>query len=61
MITTTKGLMDETTLEKREGEFKDDNEQTKWTEYYLHDELVHRSVHVHLKQPMIALSDIEGF
>ena len=28
----------------------DDNEHTTWTEYYMGDELVHRSVHVTLKK-----------
>jgi hypothetical protein len=49
MITTTKGLMDETLLEKKEGSVDDDNEFTTWVEFYYHGELVHRSVHVTLK------------
>ena len=48
-ITTTKGLMDDSLLEKREGGIDDDNEHTTWTEYWLDGELVHRSVHVTLK------------
>lgn len=48
-ITTTHGDMDESLLEKREGELDNDNECTTWTEYYLNGELVHRSVHVRLK------------
>lgn len=50
MITTTYGDMDESLLIKREGDFENDNEKTSWVEYYLGDELVHRSAHVQLKQ-----------
>ena len=49
-ITTTKGLMDESQLRRVDGELDNDNEYTTWVEYYLGDELVHRSVHVRLKQ-----------
>ena len=54
MITTTHGDMDEALLRKCEGEVDNDNEHTTWVEYYLDDELVHRSVHVHLKQGLFA-------
>ena len=50
MITTTKGDMDESLLEKREGSIDNDNEMTTWVEYWLDGELVHRSVHVTLKK-----------
>ena len=50
MITTTKGLMDESLLEKREGVVENDNEFTTWVEYWHEGELVHRSVHVRLKK-----------
>jgi hypothetical protein len=50
LITTTKGDMDESLLEHRTGTVDDDNEFTTWTEYWLNDELVHRSVHVTLKK-----------
>ena len=49
MITTTHGDMDESLLEKREGVVDDDREHTTWVEYWLAGELVHRSVHVTLK------------
>jgi hypothetical protein len=61
MITTTKGNMDEALLEKREGQLENDNETTSWVEYWDGDEMVHRSVHVHLKKPMISTSEIGGF
>ena len=50
MITTTKGDMDESLLEKREGSIDNDNEMTTWVEYWLDGELIHRSVHVTLKK-----------
>lgn len=50
LVTTTKGEMDETLLEKKEGVFEDDNEYTTWVEYWLEGELVHRSAHVTLKK-----------
>lgn len=52
MITTTKGLMDESLLRKVEGEVDNDNEHTTWVEYWDGDELVHRSAHVTLKKPL---------
>jgi len=42
--------MDEALLRKVEGSLDNENEFTQWVEYYLGDELVHRSVHVALKQ-----------
>ena len=50
IVTTTKGDMDTSLLEHRSGEVDNDNEATTWTEYWLDGELVHRSVHVTLKQ-----------
>lgn len=50
MITTTKGLMDENLLRKETGTIDNDVEHTTWVEYWLEDELVHRSVDMQLKQ-----------
>ena len=50
LVTTTKGEMDESLLEKKEGSLDNDNETTTWVEYWLDGELVHRSAHVQLKQ-----------
>ena len=50
IVTTTKGDMDTSMLEHRTGTVDNDNEATTWTEYWLDGELVHRSVHVTLKQ-----------
>lgn len=50
IITTTKGDMDENLLSKKEGTVDNDNEYTTWVEYWLNDELVHRSAHVTLKK-----------
>jgi hypothetical protein len=50
LVTTTKGDMDDSLLEKREGNVDNDNEYTTWVEYWLDGELVHRSAHVTLKK-----------
>jgi hypothetical protein len=50
LVNTTKGEMDVSLLEKREGEVDNDNELTTWVEYWLDGELVHRSAHVTLKK-----------
>jgi len=54
MITTTKGEMDESLLEKREGSIDNDTETTSWVEYWLDGELVHRSVNMVLKRGVFA-------
>jgi hypothetical protein len=50
LVNTTKGEMDDSLLEKKEGSVDNENELTTWTEYWLDGELVHRSVHVTLKK-----------
>jgi len=50
LVTTTKGEMDDSLLEKREGAIDNDNETTSWVEYWLQGELVHRSVDMTLKR-----------
>ena len=52
IVTTTKGDMDDSLLEKQEGTFEDDNELTTWVEYWLEGELIHRSAHVTLKRSL---------
>jgi hypothetical protein len=54
MIETTKGQMDESLLDKQEGQIDTDTETTEWVEYWLDGELVHRSVHVKLKHAALA-------
>ena len=54
MIETTKGQMDESLLEKREGQSDTNTETIAWVEYWLENELVHRSVHVKLKHAAVA-------
>lgn len=49
-ITTTHGAIDDSRLRRVDGELDNDNEHTTWVEYYLGDEMVHRSVHVTLKK-----------
>lgn len=50
IVTTTKGDMDDSLLVKKTGNLNNDNEMTEWIEYYLGEELVHRSVHIVLKK-----------
>jgi len=50
LVNTTKGEMDDSLLEKREGTIDTDNETTSWVEYWQTGELVHRSVHMTLKR-----------
>ena len=50
LVNTTKGEMDITLLEKKEGSVDNEHESTTWVEYWLDEELVHRSVHVQLKK-----------
>ena len=61
IVTTTKGEMDETLLEKREGNVDNDNEYTTWVEYWLDGELVHRSVHVQLKKSVVLSGSTASF
>ena len=53
IITTTKGEMDTSLLERREGTIDNEVEFTKWVEYWLDGELVHRSVDMVLKQAAV--------
>jgi hypothetical protein len=50
IISTTKGEMDGSLLEKKEGVVDTENETTTWVEYWLDGELVHRSVDMVLKK-----------
>lgn len=51
---TTKGEMDESLLEKREGSADTETETTSWVEYWHEGELVHRSVNMVLKRGIFA-------
>jgi len=59
IVTTTKGDMDDSLLVRKDGNMEDSNEKTSWVEYYLDDELVHRSVHVELKNPLVTETILE--
>ena len=61
LVTTTKGDMDTSLLEKREGSVDNENEYTTWIEYWLEGELVHRSVHVTLKKSPSIASAVASF
>ena len=54
LVTTTKGEMDDSLLERRDGSVENDTETTSWVEYWLGEELVHRSVHMALKRSVFA-------
>lgn len=58
IVTTTKGEMDDSLLERRDGAVDNDNEATSWVEYWLDGELVHRSAHVRLKKPTVTCETI---
>lgn len=53
MIPTIHGDMDESLLQKNTGVIDNDNEKTEWVEYWKDGELVHRSVHVTLKEGLL--------
>ena len=61
MIHTTKGDLEEHLLEKRTGELDNDNEHTTWVEYWLHDELVHRSANIVLKKMPLMVGTMGSF
>ena len=61
MITTTKGEIHESLLEKREGKVDTDTETAEWVEYWFEGELVHRSVHVKLKHAALANGAASSF
>lgn len=50
IVTTTKGDMDDSLLDRKFGVVDNENEYTTWVEYWLDGELVHRSAHVTLKK-----------
>ena len=53
--------MDESLLEKREGSLDNENETTTWVEYWLGEELVHRSVNVQLKRTVVSFGETASF
>lgn len=61
LISTTHGDMDADTLRKVEGVVDTEHEYTTWVEYYLDDELVHRSVHVALKKSLDVIAAQQSF
>ena len=63
MITTTKGDMDESLLEKKTGVVDNDNEYTTWVEYRLPgtEEIIHRSAHVTFKRNVASHTELGGF
>ncbi len=53
--------MDDSLLEKKTGVVDNQNETTTWVEYYLSGQLVHRSVHVTLKEGAVSESAVGIF
>jgi hypothetical protein len=60
LITTTKGEIDESLLEKKEGIIDTNTETTNWVEYWLAGELVHRSVNMVLKRSVFAQGETQA-
>jgi hypothetical protein len=59
LITTTKGQIDDSLLEKKEGIIDTENETTRWVEYWQNNELVHRSVDMTLKRAVFAQGETQ--
>ena len=59
IVTTTKGEMDDSLLDKREGSIDTSNESTNWVEYWHEGELVHRSVNMVLKKGIFAQGETQ--
>lgn len=59
IVTTTKGEMDDSLLDKREGSVDTRNESTNWVEYWHEGELVHRSVNMVLKKGIFAQGETQ--
>lgn len=59
IVTTTKGNMDDSLLDKREGSVDTSNESTNWVEYWHKGELVHRSVNMVLKRSVFAQGETQ--
>lgn len=57
MITTIHGDMDESRLRKKTGVRDNEYEYTEWVEYWFEGELVHRSVTVQLKKPVVVFGE----
>ena len=55
LIQTTKGEMDAALLEKKTGIIDNENETINWVEYWLEEELVHRSVNMVLKKYSVSV------
>ena len=60
LINTTRGMMEESLLEKRTGTIDNEIEKTDWVEYWLDGELVHRSANMFLK-PAAANAAAQSF
>lgn len=52
LVNTTKGLLDDSVLERRSGVDEDTQARIEWVEYWQQDEMVHRSAVAYLKEPL---------
>ena len=59
IVTTTKGDMDDSWLDKREGSVDTSNESTNWVEFWHEGELAHRSVNMVLKKGIFAQGETQ--
>jgi hypothetical protein len=59
-VMTIHGEMSKTELDKKEGSFENEQERTEWVEYRVKgsDAIVHRSVHVIIKESLTTSSKI---
>lgn len=61
-VTTTKGDIHVLQLKRVDGSHENEDEHVSWIEFYHEGELVHRSVHVTLKQsPAFSETSIASF
>lgn len=60
MIHTIKGEIEESLLERREGEIDNANEHITWIEHWYQGELVKRSAHVTIKESAAAAGGETG-
>lgn len=61
LVTTIYGDTEESELEKKTGVTDNPNETATWVEYWKDGELVHRSVHVSVKEGAVSKSLVGSF
>ena len=61
IVNTIYGEMDDSLLEHKSGIQETPNESIHWVEYWLENELVHRSVHLYVKQGTTLAGESSSF